>query len=176
MIKVLRLGHRRGRDDRISTHVGLVARAFGAEEIIYSGEKDSNMLESIRDVKERWGGPFEVSYNESWRKVIKEFDGLKVHLTMYGLPYQENLEEIKENTEESNSDLLVIVGAEKVPSEVYDLVDYNLGVNNQPHSEVAALGIFLHDFFEGRELNREYKDAEIKIIPDKNGKNLKERF
>ena len=34
-ISVLRLGHRLVRDDRVSTHVGLVARAFGASEIFY---------------------------------------------------------------------------------------------------------------------------------------------
>ena len=34
MIIVLRIGHRIGRDKRITTHVALVARAFGANEII----------------------------------------------------------------------------------------------------------------------------------------------
>ena len=38
MIVVLRLGHRIGRDARISTHCGLVARALGANKIIYSGD------------------------------------------------------------------------------------------------------------------------------------------
>ena len=36
MITVLRLGHRKGRDKRITTHVGLVARAFGADELLIS--------------------------------------------------------------------------------------------------------------------------------------------
>ena len=70
--------------------------------------------------------------------------------------------------------MLVIVGSQKVPSEVYDLVDYNLAVNNQPHSEVAALGIFLHEFFEGKELNKEFDNAEIKVIPDEKRKNLED--
>ena len=34
MIIVLRIGHRIGRDKRITTHVALVARAFGANKII----------------------------------------------------------------------------------------------------------------------------------------------
>jgi len=32
---VLRLGHRISRDKRTSTHIALVARAFGAEEVVF---------------------------------------------------------------------------------------------------------------------------------------------
>ena len=38
MINVLRLGHRIGRDKRITTHVALVARAFGADKILIDTE------------------------------------------------------------------------------------------------------------------------------------------
>ncbi|HDN90942.1 MAG TPA: tRNA (cytidine(56)-2'-O)-methyltransferase, partial [Candidatus Aenigmarchaeota archaeon] len=41
-IVVVRLSHRKKRDQRVSTHVALVARAFGAEGIFYSGEKDKS--------------------------------------------------------------------------------------------------------------------------------------
>jgi len=34
MITVLRIGHRISRDKRITTHVALVARAFGADKIL----------------------------------------------------------------------------------------------------------------------------------------------
>jgi len=34
------------------------------------------------------------------------------------------------------------VRAEKVPAEMYDLADWNVAVDNQPHSEVAALASF----------------------------------
>ena len=37
-ISVLRLGHRIERDKRITSHLGLTARAFGADEIILSGD------------------------------------------------------------------------------------------------------------------------------------------
>ena len=33
-VSVLRLGHRRDRDKRITSHLGLTARAFGANEIL----------------------------------------------------------------------------------------------------------------------------------------------
>ena len=51
----MRIGHRPERDKRITTHVGLVARAFGAEEMLLSG-RDSHVEESLADVAERWGG------------------------------------------------------------------------------------------------------------------------
>ena len=56
-ISVLRLGHRPARDKRISTHVGLVARAFGADNLFYSGIKDSSFEKSIHGVVKQWGGP-----------------------------------------------------------------------------------------------------------------------
>ena len=73
MIVVLRIGHRLKRDERVSTHCGLVARAFGADKIIYSGEKDDKMLSTIKSVSERWGGRFTAEYEKNWRKVINEY-------------------------------------------------------------------------------------------------------
>lgn len=168
MTTVLRLGHRRGRDDRISTHVGLTARQFGADRIIVSGEHDRGMLESLDDVTDRWGGDFRIDYTESWRPVIRDFDGLRVHLTMYGLPYDEHLAAAREA-----DDLLVVVGGEKVPTEVFDLVDRNLAVGHQPHSEVAALAVFLHDL-DPSALDREFAGGEIEIVPSERGKDLRE--
>ena len=46
-ISVLRLDHRLPRDERITTHVALVARAFGASEMIYTGQYDSGLEKSI---------------------------------------------------------------------------------------------------------------------------------
>ena len=44
-VSVLRLGHRRDRDKRITSHLGLTARAFGANEILLSGDEDQSALE-----------------------------------------------------------------------------------------------------------------------------------
>lgn len=165
MIEILRLGHRAGRDDRISTHVGLVARQYGAEKIYYAGERDTSMMESIRDITDRWGGPFEVEYRDEWKSVIKDFDGLIVHLTMYGEKIDEKMPEIN-NTDE---DILVVVGAEKVPRWVYTHSDYNISVGTQPHSEIAALAVFL-DRFKGSELKEDFEGADIEVIPSKDRK------
>ena len=168
-IKVLRLGHRLGRDVRISTHVGLVSRAFGADEIIYSGQRDKKMMESIEMVKNEWGGSFVVRYKKNWKDIIKKFDGVIIHLTMYGIPIENKIKEIRKKTSKKN--VLIVVGGEKVPGEIYEEADYNIAITNQPHSEVAALGVFLHEYFHGK--YRKFKDAKNEIIPQEHGKKLK---
>jgi tRNA (cytidine56-2'-O)-methyltransferase len=169
MVTILRLGHRRGRDDRISSHVGLTARQFGADRIIYAGEQDDNMMDSLRDLRDRWGGGFfEVDYREDYMNVIKDFDGTSVHLTMYGRPFDEKIDECKET-----DDLLVVVGSQKVPWKVYEHVDHNLAVGNQPHSEVAAVAIFLYEL-QDREIKDEFDGAEIEVIPTERGKKTKD--
>ena len=169
MITVLRLGHRPQRDKRITTHVCLVARAFGADRVIIS-TRDEKIEKTIEDVVSRFGGDFEVSSGISWKRVIQEFKGAKIHLTMYGLPVDEVIEKVPKN-----EDLLIIVGAEKVPGEIYNLVDFNIAIGNQPHSEVSALAIFLDRYFRGEELKRELNGA-WKIIPQERGKKVIKRL
>jgi len=164
---ILRLGHRRIRDQRITSHCALVARAFGADGISYSGEKDENLEKSIKKLVKNWGGPFEIKYEKNWKKLIKNWKGKVVHLTMYGLLIQDKIKEIKKS-----KNLLIVVGSEKVPGEVYQLSNWNIAVTNQPHSEVAALAIFLDRYFEKKELKKEFKNKKIKIIPQKREKKV----
>lgn len=168
---ILRLGHRPERDKRITTHVFLVARAFGAHGGFYSGKKDENVETSIGKVVELWGGPFSVEYVEDWIGKIREWrksGGEVIHLTMYGLPLNEVIQEIRD----SERNKLVVVGSEKVPRIVYDLADWNISVTSQPHSEVGALSVFLHELYMGREIRREFENAKIKIIPQAKGKKV----
>jgi tRNA (cytidine56-2'-O)-methyltransferase len=167
-IWILRLGHRRVRDQRISSHCALVARAFGAKGMTYSGDEDENLEKSIRKVVEKWGGPFEINYEKNWKKVIKNWKGKTLHLTMYGSPIQDVMKQIKN----SKKDLLVIIGSQHVPGEVYHLSDWNVAVSNQPHSEVAALAVFLDRFFEGKELEKNFENKKIKIKPQEHGKKV----
>jgi tRNA (cytidine56-2'-O)-methyltransferase len=167
-VVVLRLGHRPERDKRITTHVGLVARAFGAEEMMLA-TRDGSVEESLASVAERWGGGFVLKAGVSWKREVtswKERGGKVVHLTMYGSRLQEALGEIR-----CSPKILVVVGAEKVPAEVYQLADWNVAVGNQPHSEVAALAVFLDRLFEGQELSREFEGG-LKIIPSARGKHV----
>ena len=66
----------------------------------------------------------------------------------------------------------MVVGAEKIPFEVYEHADFNVGVTNQPHSEIAALAVFLDRLFEGRELDREWEDADQVVVPQEAGKKV----
>ena len=90
----MRLGHRRGRDPRLTTHVALTARALGADGIILSGEKDESIIENINKVVKDWGNDFEIKYEKNWKKIIKNWKGKILHLTMYGLPIQDKINAI----------------------------------------------------------------------------------
>ena len=83
MITVLRIGHRISRDKRITTHVALVARAFGADKIIVD-TMDKKIEESIISTCERFGGDFEIETGVNVKNFIKNWDGNIIHLTMYG--------------------------------------------------------------------------------------------
>ncbi|WP_336134775.1 tRNA (cytidine(56)-2'-O)-methyltransferase [Natronomonas amylolytica] len=168
-VVVLRLGHRPGRDNRMTTHVGLTARALGADRVVIAGEA-SNPKGTIEDITGRFGGPFEVELTDSHRQLLREWDGTVVHLTMYGLPIQDVEDDVRDDHREEP--LLVVVGAEKVPFDVYEAADYNVGVTNQPHSEVAGLAVFLDRLFEGRELDREWADADRQVVPKATGKQV----
>lgn len=170
-ITVLRLGHRVRRDQRISSHVALTARALGADEVVFSGEYDPGLIESVSKVVERWGGNFKASYTTSWRDFIEERKAKGeyiVHLTMYGVGIQDVEKELREAYNEKG--LVLIVGSSKVPIEVYELADVNVAVTNQPHSEVAALAIALDRIHQGRELGITYPDAKISVKPSRHGK------
>ena len=170
-LTALRLGHRPGRDDRMTTHVGLTARALGAERVIFP-DNATDALSTARDVTARFGGPFEVSATDAPVGTVRNWDGSVVHLTMYGEPIQERLPDVRAGT--ADSPLLVVVGSEKVSFDVYEAADWNLGVTNQPHSEVAALAVFLGRYFEGRELDRTFEDAERRVVPQARGKRVQD--
>ncbi|MDI6884193.1 MAG: tRNA (cytidine(56)-2'-O)-methyltransferase [Hadesarchaea archaeon] len=168
-VVVLRMGHRPRRDKRVTTHIGLVARALGADGMILADIKDRGIEESIRRVTQLWGGPFFVRTGEPWKGVIKKWrstGGLVIHLTMYGLPLGDLLWKVRDR------DLLIVVGAEKMPGELFEAADLNLAVGHQPHSEVAALAVFLDRLFGGAELKKEFKNKKLRIIPSPKGKKV----
>ncbi|VVB93721.1 tRNA (cytidine(56)-2'-O)-methyltransferase [uncultured archaeon] len=173
-IVILRLGHRIQRDQRITTHVGLTARAFGAEGMLLDSD-DSGIEKSISEVSQRWGGSFYVRRITNWKREVKNWKdagGKVLHLTMYGLNLPDVINEIPVEN------LLIVIGAEKVPPEIYGLSDWNVAVGNQPHSEVAALAVVLDRLHtaSGREpLKTEFSGGEIEIIPKRAGKEVKSK-
>jgi len=167
LIVVLRLGHRPTRDQRVTTHVALTARALGADEVWVSTE-DVGLEKTVRSVVERFGGKFKIKSGVDWRRAIKSWKGEVVHLTMYGERLSKAIPTIKAK------DLMIVVGAEKVPREVYDLADRNVSVGNQPHSEVAALGIFLDRYMKGKALERPFR-GKLTVVPNPRGKTVVDR-
>jgi tRNA (cytidine56-2'-O)-methyltransferase len=85
---------------------------------------------------------------------------------MYGEPLQDVVDDVRETDEP----VLAVVGAGKVDGWVYGESDYNVGVTNQPHSEVAALAVFLHEYFGGDELDADFDGGEIEVVPSESGK------
>ncbi len=168
-VTVLRLGHRPGRDERITTHVGLTARALGADGVVLACAASSR-ADTVVDITDRFGGPFDVATTDEPKRRIRDFPGTVVHLTMYGEPIQDVEGDIR--TDHETEPLLVVVGAEKVPFEVYERADYNVGVTNQPHSEIASLAVFLDRLFEGAELDREWEDPDQVVVPMATGKKV----
>jgi tRNA (cytidine56-2'-O)-methyltransferase len=163
-VEVLRLGHRPLRDKRITTHIALVARAFGADKMVMP-DHDENIEKSVRSLVGNWGGDFSVETSSDWKSYLKNFDGSVVHLTMYGMPVDEAARDIK-------GDVLVVVGSEKVPREVFDIADYNISIGNQPHSEVSALAIFLDRLFKGDAFKKPF-NGKLQIQPSASSKIVK---
>jgi tRNA (cytidine56-2'-O)-methyltransferase len=165
MISVLRIGHRISRDKRITTHVALVARAFGADNI-YIDNKDIKIEETINSICTRFGGPFKIKSGVDIKKIFKEWKGTIVHLTMYGEELDKSIKKI-----DKEKDLLIIVGAEKVRPLIYEKADFNISIGNQPHSEVSALSIFLDRYTNGLWNNKKF-NGKIEILPSDKGKRV----
>jgi len=174
-VVVLRWGHRPRRDSRLTTHVVLTARALGASGVILSDMEDEKIRESVEKVIKNWGGPFFFEMGRPWKNVVKEWKrkgGIVVHLTAYGENIQTS--DVLKRIKESGKDILVIVGSQKVPSEFFSeqVSDFNVAIGNQPHSECASLAVFLDRLFGGKELEKEFENAKVRIIPQKRGKKI----
>ena len=167
-IWILRIGHRPQRDKRVTTHVALSSRALGASGI-FVDTKDEVLEKNIGSVASRFGGGYTIKTGVAWKKMLREFDGEIVHLTMYGQRLDDAMPKISRD-----KDLLIVVGAEKVPPEVYQAADHNVSVGNQPHSEIAALAIFLDRFTDGKNLYSD-RDGLMTVIPNERGKTVVEK-
>lgn len=174
-IVVLRWGHRPKRDLRLTAHVALTARALGASGFILSDMEDKKIKQTVEKVTKSWGGFFYFEMGTPWKKSVKDWKekgGIVVHLTAYG----ENVEtsDILKRIKALDKDILVIVGSQKVPKEFFSLEvsNFNVAIGNQPHSECASLAVFLDRLLDGKELTKSFKNAKLRIIPQKRGKKI----
>ena len=173
---VLRLGYRKGRDPRITTHLALVSRALGATGFLLAGDDDSDLFANVQSVNDRFGGDMaceHVGGGMGWLKRFSQNDagdgapGVVVRLTMYGEPYRSVLPRIRRDRP-----LTVVVGGAKVPGDVFEYAHHNVAVGNQPHSEVAALALFMEAWFGEGGTERHFPDARLVIEPSARGKSV----
>ena len=174
-LAVLRWGHRY-RDQRLTSHLALTARALGASRFIIADLKDPKVKETIEKVMDSWGGDFMFEMGQSWRTVVNEWrkkNGITVHLTAYGENIQTS--DVMKRIKATGKDVLVIVGSQKVPAGFFSesVSDFNVAVGNQPHSECSSLAVFLDRFFKGQELSENFIiNAKKKIVPQSRGKRV----
>ena len=166
-LDVLRLGYRKGRDPRITTHLALVARAMGADGFLLAGDEDKEMFENLESVSERFGGSLETSHVKRMSHLKKHVQdgGVAVHLTMYGEPFRKAIPKIRRDRP-----VVIVVGGAKVPGDVYKICQHNVAVGNQPHSEVAALALFMDAWFGESASEKKFEDARLIIEGTNDGK------
>ena len=85
--------------------------------------------------------------------------------------YGEKIDEVAEDIRK-NQNILIVVGAEKVPRNIYEKSDYNVSVSNQPHSEISALAIVLDRLYKGKQFDIKFKNSIRRIVPTKKGKKV----
>jgi tRNA (cytidine56-2'-O)-methyltransferase len=150
----------------------LVARALGAQGVYVAGSHDPSLVSSIQRVIETWGGAFWVEFVSNPLSLLKDWKkagGQVAHLTMYGLPLKAVYTQL-----DSAADILVVIGGEKVPWQYYQYSDFNIAVGSQPHSEVAALALFLDRLSGGSWESITFNNARAMIIPSSRGKTVKQ--
>ena len=166
-VEVLRLGYRKGRDPRITTHLALVARALGADGFLLAGDKDQEMFDNLNSVSERFGGRLDTDHVSGLSHLRRHVEngGVAVHLTMYGEPFRQAIPKVRRD-----KPLLIVVGGAKVPGDVYKICQHNVAVGNQPHSEGAALALFMDAWFGESGSERHFDDARLVIEGINGGK------
>ena len=174
-IVVLRWGHRPQRDARLTTHVALTARALGASGFVLSDCEDKKIQETVDKIRATWGGQFSFEMGTKWKNTVrdwKNYGGIIIHLTASGENVQTS--DVLERIKNTQKDILIVVGSQKVPREFYseEVSNFNVAVGNQPHSECAALAIFLDRFFGGETLGNSFENARLKIVPQERGKKI----
>ena len=127
--------------------------------------KDSELEKTVNSVVSRFGGDFTIRTGVKWREAIRSWRGDIIHLTVYGESLGDSISSL------SDSDILIVVGAEKVPREVYELATLNVSVGNQPHSEVAALAVFMDRLTNGAALYED-RGGRMRIVPNPRGKTV----
>ena len=135
------------------------ARAFGASEIAFTGAEDRHIKYIMASLNSKWGGRFAVTFVGNYMHYINSKTPYKkVYLTRYGTPVAKSIYTLK-----TYKNLLVIITMKEAHKQVSKIADFGVSITTQPHSGASALAIFLHMFYEGRELALHFENAKYKI-------------
>ena len=135
----------------------LSARALGASSITFAAQLDNKRIVSFnKKVIKRWGGEFKVEFSRTIADAFKDRRNYKVvYLTQFGEPLGKIAHTLK-----AYRNLLIVVSSKESIKSIMDRSDFMVSVSRQPNSATAALSVFLHVFFEGRELAVHFKNHE----------------
>jgi tRNA (cytidine56-2'-O)-methyltransferase len=151
--------------------VCLTARAFGADGVVIADTQAQGIVKKVDYLTKSWGGSFWVKDSLGASQIInkwKRLGGIVVNLSMYGEDIRNVLSELYNSYYGLLKPILVIIGSSKVPGVIYASSDYNVSITHQPHSEIAALAIFL-DRLGGGQWPQNW-DGPIKVMPSLKGK------
>lgn len=139
----------------------LTARALGAKEITFVSKSDSRLVKYMNGLSKKWGGDFTIRFTNAYSDIMKPNTKYKkIYLTRYGAPLQD-----KSYTLKTYKNLLLIVTTDDELKSIYRAADFNISVSSQPHCSSAAIAIFLHEFYNGRELAMHFENAKYKLVP-----------
>ncbi len=140
----------------------LAARAFGAQSVTFATGKSPRFARQFARLNRKWGGDFAVDFTDDWKGFIAGKKNYKsIYLTRYGTPINKLKYSLK-----TYKNILLIVTLTEAYKNLYKMSDFNVSITTQPHCSTAAIAIFLHLFYEGRELAMHFENAQYKVIPE----------
>ena len=155
-------------DYGLSVDLALAARAFGAQQIVFTMPRSTRLERYFRSIASKWGGAFEVLFTSDWAGFIRERRNYKsVYLTQFGLPYPKVAPIVK-----TYKNLIVVISTDGAKS-IVGRTDFNVSISTQPHVTISALAIFLHEFYSGRELAMHFENARYKVVPSARSMKMK---
>ncbi|MEM0149659.1 MAG: hypothetical protein QXW10_02065 [Candidatus Micrarchaeaceae archaeon] len=150
------------------TDLCLIARAFGASEIVFTASDSKLKSKSQRfckDICRKWGGNFSVGFTDNWKAYIKGKRNYKtVYLTRYGMPMRQ-----AEYVLRTYKNLLIIASFSEKINELYTIADFNISITSQPHTTASSITAMLRTYYRDRELSMHFENAKYKIIPEPHG-------
>ena len=162
MIIVLAVGRY---DHSSSMDMCLTARALGASEMIFAGTSDPHIARHLNNLQKKWGGRFKVAFAKSYKSVLSDATKYKkVYLTRYGMPLNKLTYMLN-----TYKNIILLVSSTEASSSLHGIADFNVSVTDQPHCSSAAIAVFLHSFYRGRELAMHFENAKYRVIPREHG-------